>query len=76
MPVKFVAIRKNDQGQITHVRTNGGDVVSMEEAANMAKTGEIDSLTDVHADGTWEIRSAAGTGDYSEGYNLDGLPEF
>ncbi|MDQ0191615.1 hypothetical protein JI721_14565 [Alicyclobacillus cycloheptanicus] len=76
MGTKFVRVRKNWRGEITHLLTNDGQVVSIQEARRMAMNGEVDSLTDVHADGTWEIDATAGTSQYAEGANLDELPEF
>jgi hypothetical protein len=73
---KLVGVRKNRKGQITELLTNDGSVLSMEEARAMAKAGNLDSLTDVHADGTWEINHTAGTDEHREGQNLDQLPEF
>ncbi|SFV01666.1 DUF3892 domain-containing protein [Alicyclobacillus macrosporangiidus] len=76
MGTKFVRVRKDGRGNITHLLTNDGRVVSIDEARTMAQNGEVDSLSDVHADGTWEIRDAAGSTEYAEGNNLDQLPEF
>ncbi|MCF8563416.1 hypothetical protein LLE49_01485 [Alicyclobacillus tolerans] len=76
MGVKFVRVRKDWRGNITHLLTNSGEVVGIDEARVMALTGEVDSLTDLHADGTWEIDGLAGTGGHREGHNLDQLPEF
>lgn len=76
MGTKFVRVRKDRRGNITHFLTNDGRVVSIDDARRMAMAGEVDSLSDVHADGTWEIDSAVGSNHYAEGSNLDQLPEF
>lgn len=76
MGTKFVGVRKDRHGNITHLLTNDGRVVSIDEARTMALNGEVDSLSDVHADGTWEIHGTAGSAEYAEGSNLDQLPEF
>lgn len=76
MGKKFVRVRKDWRGNITHLLTNGGEVVTIDNARRMAMDGEIDSLSDLHADGTWEIAHTAGTNAYAEGENLDNLPEF
>ncbi|MDB5083677.1 MAG: hypothetical protein JWN30_563 [Bacilli bacterium] len=74
MGVKFVGVSKNEQGDITHVLTNHGDLIEVSEAKEMALNGEVDSITDLHPDGTWEIAHSAGNYQYEEG-NLSTLPE-
>jgi hypothetical protein len=74
--IKFTGIKKGADGSITHIRTNQGNVLSITEAQSMARSGQIDSLTDVHADGTWEIASSTGEGQPRVESNLDTLPEF
>lgn len=76
MGVKFVGVRKDRRGNITELLTNTGKVVSVHQARVMAMAGEVDSLTDLHADGEWEIDPSAGTNTYEQGGNLDQLPEF
>lgn len=76
MGVKFVGVRKDRRGNITELLTNTGEVVSIHQARVMALAGEVDSLTDLHSDGEWEIGHSAGTNTYEEGGNLDQLPEF
>ncbi|WDL96826.1 hypothetical protein [Alicyclobacillus sp. ALC3] len=76
MGTKFVRVRKDWRGNITHLQTNDGDVVTIDEARRMAMEGEVDSLSDIHADGSWEIDHTAGTNQYEQGANLDTLPEF
>lgn len=76
MGVKFVGARKDRQGNITHLLTNQGQVVSIHDARVMAMSGEVDSITDVHSDGSWEISASAGNDIPTAGYNLDTLPEF
>lgn len=71
--MKLTAVRKNRQGKITHFLTDAGNVVTVEEAREMAHNGLIDSLTDLQADGSWFIDNEIG---YAEGENLDQLPEF
>jgi len=74
--VKFVGVRKDRRGNITQLLTNQGSVVSIHEARVMALSGDIDSFTDVHEDGRWEIAGTAGTDSYEEGCNLGELPQF
>lgn len=76
MGVKFVGIRKDRRGNITQLLTNTGEVLSIHQARVMALAGEVDSLTDIHRDGTWEISGTVGTDEYAQGHNLDELPEF
>lgn len=76
MGIKFTGVRKGPEGSITHIRTNAGKIVSLDEAQALARSGQVDSLTDVHADGTWEIADSAGEAEYREDSNLDSLPEF
>jgi|GEM_PF-6002635 len=73
---KIVAVRKDHGGRITHVRTNRGEVLSLQEVQSLARLGEVDSLTDVHADGSWEIAHTAGYDGEAFGQNLSKLPEF
>lgn len=73
MGVKFVAIRKNEHGKITHLMVDGGTVVTIEEAMELVDRGEVDSLTDLNLDGSWMVDSEFG---HVEGSNLGKLPEF
>jgi hypothetical protein len=73
MAVKFVAVRKDGEGQITQLLTDGGKAVSIKEARRMAHRGHVDSITDLQADGTWAIDDET---QYAEGSNLGHLPEF
>ncbi|MBO8173314.1 MAG: hypothetical protein H0Z33_15705 [Bacillaceae bacterium] len=71
--MKLIAVRKNDQGEITHFLTDHHRVISFAEAKRMVEEGKIDSLTDIRADGTWMIDDR---GQHLSGTNLDDLPEF
>jgi hypothetical protein len=73
MSVKFVAVRKDVKGQITQLLTDDGRAVSIVEARRMAHRGDVDSITDLHADGTWTIDDEL---QHEEGSNLGHLPEF
>ncbi|MCF6092860.1 hypothetical protein L1765_02465 [Microaerobacter geothermalis] len=73
MGVKLVAVRKDTLGNITHFLTNTGKVISINQAVKMAHDGQVDSITDLHADGTWSIQMSDET---VEGSNLTFLPEF
>lgn len=75
MGIKFVGIRKSVTGQITHVLINNGDLVPINVAIQLAREGEVDSITDIHSDGSWEISNSTGTGTYLKEHNLDILPE-
>lgn len=76
MGVKFVGVRKDRRGNISELLTNEGAIVPIQEARVMALSGEVDSLTDIHRDGSWEIQNEAGDARYQSGNNLDQLPEF
>ncbi|MEW9668840.1 hypothetical protein [Ammoniphilus sp. 3BR4] len=70
--MKLVAVRKNQEGKITHFLTDKDTVITIEEAEQLARTGELDSLSEIHADGSWVIDAMQ----HMEGNNLAGLPEF
>jgi hypothetical protein len=74
MGVKFQAVRKDEQGNIRYLLTDTGEAVSIEAAKSMARRGEVDSLTDLSADGRWEVDNPDGS--HYEGRNLNKLPEF
>lgn len=76
MGVKFVGVRKDKRGNITHLQTNDGSVVTIDVARVMALSGEVDSLTDIRADGSWSIENSAGDNTYEVGNNLDQLPDM
>ncbi|MBP1931177.1 hypothetical protein [Ammoniphilus resinae] len=72
MTEKLVAVKK-ENGFITHFLTDEHRMITLEEAQQMARGGELDSLTDLHADGRWEIHDGEV---HKEGNNLADLPEF
>jgi hypothetical protein len=71
--MKFVAVHKDHTGNITHFLTDQNRVVAFEEARKLAQEGEVASLTDLYADGTWFIDDGV---QQIEGSNLGDLPEF
>lgn len=73
MAAKLIAVKKNEQGQITHFKLDSGQVVSLEEAQTMAHQGQIDSISDLHSDGSWTIDDEL---QHAEGSNLGHLPDF
>lgn len=73
MPVKFVAVHKDEHGNITHFLTDDGRVVPFEEARRMVHEHEIASFTEIYPDGSWEMDLP---NSYAAGDNLDDLPSF
>lgn len=73
MTVKFVAVRKNTAGEITHIKTDDGRSLSFAEARELVHRNEVDSLTEIYPDGRWEISLPTNT---EMGSNLDNLPPF
>jgi hypothetical protein len=71
--MKFIAVHKDQTGNITHLLTDQERVVTLEEARKLAQEGEVASLTDLHADGTWFIDDGI---QQVVGNNLGDLPEF
>ncbi|RXT04150.1 hypothetical protein [Ammoniphilus sp. CFH 90114] len=72
MSLKLVAVRMNEEGKITHFLTDKDTVLTIEEAEKMALQGELDSLSEIHEDGSWIIDAVQPI----EGHNLDQLPRF
>ncbi len=75
MSMKLVAVRKDDQGKITHFLTDKDTVITVAEADHLAHLRELDTLSEVHADGSWVISEDDGV-QPMEGHNLGDLPEF
>jgi len=74
MADKFVAVRKNGDGDIVELKTESGKVVDYKQAQQMAKNGEAEGVNVFRGrDGEEHLRSNA-DGDPSN--NLDQLPEF
>lgn len=73
---KIVAIRRDEQGNITHIRTHLGHVLTLEEAVAQAKQGGFDSITSLDSQGNWTIARDARDGEPVTGGNLTILPEF
>lgn len=73
MSVKLVAVRKDDAGMITHFLTDDGSVLTFEQARDLVRGNEVDSLTEIQKDGSWEIDIAT---TQTAGSNLDNLPSF
>lgn len=71
---KIVAVRKNDDGDLTNVQFSDGTAVSIEQAIHMAQNGEIEHVNVFEGrDGHLHIRSNP-DGDPTN--NLDNLPTF
>lgn len=70
--MKLVAVRKNQEGKITHFLTDKNRMIPIDEAEQLVQRGEIDSLSEIHADGSWVIDTLQ----HLEGNNLTELPEF
>ena len=74
MAERFVAVRKNDDGDIVKLKTSGGKVVDYKQAQQMAKNGEAEGVNVFKGrDGEEHLRSNA-DGDPTN--NLDQLPTF
>lgn len=73
MSLKLVAVKKDAAGNITHFLTDRDTVLTYSEAEQLVRNGEVDSLTELHADGSWVIDDAS---QQVEGINLGDLPEF
>jgi len=73
MSVAFVGVRKNEKGLITHFLTDDGRTITFAEAKELVENGEVDSLTEIHEDGSWEMDLETTP---AEGNNLDELPPF
>ncbi|TYR80903.1 DUF3892 domain-containing protein [Priestia megaterium] len=70
----FVAVRKNEQGDLVEFKTATGQVLSYSEALNRVEAGEIEHVsTFVGKDGGTYIRSNP---DHDKTNNLDSLPLF
>lgn len=73
LSVALVAVRKDADGKITHFLTDRGDVITFEEAERLVREGYVDSLTEIHEDGSWKMDLPDAR---MEGTNLDDLPQF
>ena len=74
MVERFVAVRKNDDGDIVELKTSGGKVVDYKQAQQMAKNGEAEGVNVFKGrDGEEHLRSNA-DGDPTN--NLDQFPTF
>jgi hypothetical protein len=73
MSVSFIAVRKDEQGKITHFLTDDGKTITFAEAKELVHNGEVDSLTEIHDDGGWEMKLETTP---AHGNNLDDLPSF
>ncbi|KSU87808.1 hypothetical protein A2U94_11070 [Bacillus sp. VT 712] len=71
---RFIAVRKNDKGNLTEFKTQTGQVLSYDEAMKRVTAGEIEHVTTfIGKDGDTYIRSVP---DRDETNNLDSLPTF
>lgn len=73
MTVQFVAVRKDEQGMITHFQTDDGRTITFDEARALVQRNEVTSLTEIYEDGRWEMDLPNSP---AEGANLDDLPTF
>jgi hypothetical protein len=71
---QVVAVRKNGDGDIVELQLSSGQVVSYQEAQQMAKNDQIDNVNVFKGrDGDEHLRSDA---DGRKDNNLDQLPTF
>jgi hypothetical protein len=73
LAAKLIAVKKNGQSEITHLKLDDGQIVTLKEAQDMAHQGLIDSISDLQSDGSWKIDDEL---QHAEGNNLGHLPEF
>lgn len=70
---KVVAVRKNNEGRITHYKLDNGEVMDVNKAVAAVDVGTIEGcMTFTTRDGDTAIRSKRG----QDHYKLDDLPEF
>lgn len=71
---KIIKVRKNNDGDITNILTNDGNIYSIEEAITMAKDHNLDGVNvGKSRNGTEYLRSNPNG---EEQDNLDNLPTF
>jgi hypothetical protein len=73
LSIKFVAVREDENGKITLLKTDTGQIVSFHEAQQLVREGKVDSLTELKEDGTWVIDDEL---QHAHGVNFDILPHF
>ncbi|GEN46082.1 DUF3892 domain-containing protein [Alkalibacillus haloalkaliphilus] len=74
MATEFVAVRHNEDGDLTHFKTADGNILNYDEALALVEQGEVDGVTIGKArNGRTTIRGVA-DGDPSN--NLDHLETF
>lgn len=71
---KIANVRKNENGDIVAVKTDRGNVYSIEEAINKVKSNEISGVT-VECDSSGKERLAYNPTGLHYGF-LDDVPEF
>lgn len=71
--LKVVAVKKNDEGNLSKFKLNDGRVVNLDECAAMCDCGELSLTHTTGKDGAPVIRSYP---DGDESNNLSNLPEF
>ena len=70
---QIVAVRKNEDGDISSFKLEDGSVLQYDEAVRLAKNGELAHVDVFHRFGRDIIRSEP---DDSKENNLDNLPRF
>jgi hypothetical protein len=73
LSVAFIAVRKDQNGKITHFMTDQEEIITFEQARELVRNGQVDSLTEIYADGSWEMNLDSSS---AKGNNLDDLPLF
>jgi electron transfer flavoprotein alpha/beta subunit len=73
MMENIVSVRKNEDGDIAQVKTDQGNVYSVEQAVQLAKNQQLANVVAAHRGDREYIRTKP---DGSEGNNLDSMPEF
>ncbi|MDK2821255.1 MAG: hypothetical protein PWP31_1220 [Clostridia bacterium] len=73
MAKRIVAVRKNEDGDLTAFKLEDGTILDYDQALNMAKNGELEHVDVFHKYGRDILRSEP---DGTEENNLDNLPKF
>lgn len=71
--LKVVAVKKNEEGNLTHFKLSDGRIVNHEECGAMCDCGELGLIHTTGREGADVIRSYP---DGDESNNLSSLPEF
>lgn len=71
--MKIVAVRMNQEGNITELKLDNGQQINYQQALEMVRNGDIEHVNIFHRNGREILRSEP---DEDKGNNLDNLPQF